>query len=243
MRETALALVMLAAACSAPPPDGHVQEMQPDASVPTADAPPGMVMGYQRFIGTLQSTASVPFGGAPYCNYKVVLQNVLVDITLDPTGRLTWMNVDDTMVEAVVGSCPYPAQQPSAQVFEYQSSAPLTAGNDGTYSPTLTGLSTNRPATALTVKVATVSPTALNTSATWHRTDQVAQLNWTVMTASPIDLAVAPCQVDSIYCLGGSTLGALYQCVDGTHMTVVKTCTTGCTAMQPTTPHTNENCN
>jgi hypothetical protein len=236
---------MSAAACSASLPDSHTNNMPPDANGPgnTIDAPPAMAMGFERFIGTAQSSPSVPFGGSPYCNYKVVLQNILIDVTLDPTGRLTWMNVDDTRIEATVGSCPYPPAPSNNQVFEYQSNAPLSAAGDGTYSPNLTGLSANSPTTALTVKVATLSPTMLNASATWHRTDQVNQLDWTVMTGTPIDLALTPCQIDSIYCLGGSTLGALYECLDGTHMQLQKTCTTGCTETPPTMPHTNENCN
>lgn len=232
-------LVVVVVACngttgSAVEPDAPVT---PDTVVITEDP------GVEWFTGGLTTSATVPFGGSPYCNYSVRLSNIRFDVTMHPTDGLSSILVADTMNEATVGTCSFPPAPPNRQGFSYLG-VPLAPGANGELAPMLQALPTNAPQTAISVTMTRPSPDALATTARWVRTDQTAPLAWTVMTTNPISLTRRDCQVGGSYCLGGGGQGLLYSCVDGRHLTRIKVCTPGCTpAEPPRTPHVDEVCN
>jgi hypothetical protein len=77
-----------------------------------ADAAPS---GPLRFTGTLAKTDEVTFGGAGYCDYRVAATAVTVELAVD--GRIVSADVKDTMVEEVLGTCPYPATAPATEHY------------------------------------------------------------------------------------------------------------------------------
>ena len=238
MRALPHLLVVVAVGCTATT-DGVVEPdapVAPDSPIVTED------QGVEWFTGRLATTQTVPFGGSPYCNYSVRLSDVRFDVTVHPIDGLTSILVADTMNEATVGTCSFPPAPMSRQGFSYLG-VPQPPGANGEFSPMLQALPTNSPQTAITVNLMRSTPDTLTTTGRWARTDQTAPLAWTVMTANPISLQRRTCQVGGIYCLGGSSQGLLYSCVDGSHLTRIKVCTPGCVPVEPPrTPHVDEQC-
>lgn len=231
-------VLVLAAGCTA----GVDPAFQPDAPAAPDSAVKVEDTGVEWFSGTLATTATVPFGGPPYCMYSVRLSSIRIDVTVHPTDGLTSMIVADTMNEATVGTCSNLPQPPNRQGFSYLG-VPRPAETNGSFMVTTQALPSNSPKTAFTATLAP-SGTALASTVRWQRTDQTAPLDWVVTTTSPISLAKRTCETGKTYCLGGAGQGMLYQCVDGSHMTRTKLCTPGCTpADPPRTPHVDEQCN
>lgn len=219
----AAALVVLVAACEADvgtTPDG-----------PSVDAAPGPGPGGQadhvRYRGTLAASPTVQFGGDPYCTYSVTLRNVVLDVVVRGTEELTSMSIDDTMTEAIVGSCPYAPSPQSRQQFAHDSGRPVPANAEGTFTPLLTGVAANRPMTAATALVTIVDDARLQVTARWERTDQAPPLKWIVATAAPVTVQAVTCERGALVCVGGSQ-GLLYSCEDGMHMAPVRLCAAGC---------------
>jgi len=198
--------------------------------------------GVEWFSGQLATTATVPFGGPPYCMYSVRLSSIRIDVTVHPADGLTSMIVADTMNEATVGMCPNLPQPPNRQGFSYLG-VPRPPEASGAFVLTAQALPTNAPRTAFSVTLTPSGATMLASAPRWQRTDQTAPLDWVVTTMNPIALTKRTCEVGKTYCLGGTNQGMLYQCVDGTHMTRTKLCTPGCVAADPPrTPHVDEQC-
>lgn len=240
MRALPRLLVVVAAGCTTGTDGGVVQ---PDAQL-IADAP---ILSedprVEWFAGRVATTPTVPFGGPPYCNYSMRLTDVRLDVTMHATDGLASMLVADTTNEATVGTCMYAPSPMSRQGFAYLG-IPRPPDTNGAFTPMLQGLPTNSPKTAITVNVTRPAPDALTTTVRWVRTDQAAPLAWTVMTTSPVTLGRRSCEIGGTYCLGGSSQGMLYRCVDGRFLTQVKVCTPGCVAADPPrTPHVDEQCN
>ena len=214
-----------------------------DAAQPADGPKPGPDPGVQRYIGQLTMTATVPFGGTPYCSYSMTLKAVTFDVTVHPTGGLTTMSVTDMTNEAIVGTCPYAPAAATLQGFAHEGGPTLPDAN-GSFKPVIDGLATNQPMTALTVVVQPMTDASINVTARWQRTDQVPTLTWVITTPAAVPLARVPCEVNGIYCLGDRAVGSLYGCTDGIHLTAIKHCSAGC--MPPSQgggPHVNETCN
>jgi hypothetical protein len=67
---------------------------------------------YSPICGNWQgdgSEASAQFGGAPYCQFSVTLQNPVLRAAINEHGQVTNAALSLTMVEDVVGQCPYAA--------------------------------------------------------------------------------------------------------------------------------------
>jgi hypothetical protein len=236
-------IVAAATACHTPaqaPNEGD------DAPLPDSPGPgdsSGQMSGLVRYVGQLSMTTPQPFGGSGYCKYTVTLKDVVIDVALDAMQNLQWMVVDDTMLEALVGSCPFGAQPPNDQGFEY-AGTPQPPQPGGTYMPTLTPLGSNHPVETIAVTATPANATTFATTIRWHRTDAADPLNWTVNTSGPVDVTQVSCEVGLEYCLGGSQHGAMYVCIDATHLQLVKQCSMGCApAPVPPAPPGNEHCN
>ncbi len=198
--------------------------------------------GLERFIGRLASSQTVPFGGSPYCMYSMTLKDIVLDVTTHPDDGLVTMLVADTIDEKIVGSCPYGVTTGNRQLFDHRD-GPVLPNLMDAYVPDLAGAPTNSPRVAVTATVV-ADKTPLEASLRWRRTDQSAPLDWVVETTTPIVLERVSCEVGDVYCLGGSTQGSEYGCIDGVHFEQLKRCTNGCapsTRLPPMT-HDDEQC-
>jgi hypothetical protein len=207
--------------------------------------PPEVDPGVERFVGRLAMSPTVPFGGAPYCNYKVTLKDIVVDVVMHPKDGLVSMVVGDTMVETIVGSCPYPPAAMSRQQFQITGLPVAGAGGGMTFQPALMGMPANTPKADLTTSLTRDGTTNMTVAPMrWHRTDLGPPFDWVVLT--PIDLTLdrVACEPGGIYCFGGALEGAEYGCgTDGQHLARLKMCAKGCPVTQPPpAPHTDERC-
>lgn len=168
-----LAVVALAACGSV---NGKVT---PDAS--TADA--ADMSQPTTYHAMLDHTDAVPFGGTPYCNYTITLEQLDVAIAIQASGRVSSATVQDLNVEGTLMMCPYPPSPPSIANYSLESSKPVSGGTELTFK----GAAANAPAVALT---AVLQPTGSIYSAHlgFMRTDQVSTLNWSVA----VTLTLAP---------------------------------------------------
>jgi hypothetical protein len=235
--------LVVASACSTPL---HHPNGQKDAAS-TGDGSDvdstTQMSGLVRYIGQLPMTSTTPFGGAPFCKYTVTMKPVVIDVSIDEMMNLKWMVVDNTMIEALVGTCGAPALPATLEGYEYPGD-PQPPQTGGTYAPTLNALAANSPTATIAVTLTPESTTSFASTIRWHRTDAAALLDWTVNTPGPVDVTQVSCDVGAEYCLGGTQQGSMYGCVDGTHLTMLKPCTMGCArAPLPPLPHGNEHCN
>jgi hypothetical protein len=129
------------------------------------------------YVGTLDSTPTVRFGGSPYCFYDVTLKQVEIEVAALPNGDVIGAQVTDTMVEASVPPCTYSPSPPSAQSFSFTTSKPTADGFELSFN----GAAQNQPATKLVVGLKKVG-SSYEAAANWHRTDQPAPLDWTATT-------------------------------------------------------------
>lgn len=178
---------------------------------------------HYRFTGRLTSTATVPFGGSPYCDYAVTLRDVVVDVVLREDSYLVNSLVTDTMVEQALNGCPHQPAPPNAQVFEYTGS-PLAGAS--AFQTALEGRSSNAPETALELAIAAPSSALPTANVRWTRTDQGPPLGWTV-SADNLELSMIPCMQGAAVCVGRDA-GTLYTCTDGVRLRESKRCAAGC---------------
>ncbi len=233
----ALAALAVTAACGGSDRDsGTPIDASPDAGG-------GGELDHQRFIGRLTATPTVAFGGSPFCNYTVTLREVVIDLTVRASTELTALTLSNNVVEATVGSCPFAPSPLSKQVFDHRG-GPRSLPIESTVEPMLEGVSANQPKAIASGLVQAVSSGAYIATLRWERTDQPDPLlKWVVATARPVALARTSCEVNDLYCLGGTT-GSLYRCTDGSRLRLVNPCVNGCALALPpsTAPHADEAC-
>ncbi len=234
----ALAVVPATAACGGSDLSGDGRDAGGDDG-----GPAGEELDHQRFIGRLTASPTVAFGGTPYCDYTVTLRDVVLDLTVRASTELTALTISNNVVEATVGSCPFTPSPVSQQVFDHRG-GPRPLPIESTVQPTLEGLAANQPQAAASGMVQAVASGAYIATLRWERTDQADPLlKWVVATAMPVALARTSCEVNDLYCLGGTT-GSLYRCTDGSRLRVVDACANGCALALPpsTAPHADEAC-
>jgi hypothetical protein len=127
------------------------------------------------YHGTLDQTAPVNFGGGVYCTYSITLTSLAIDVTVRPTGEVSGASVQNLNVEGIVGTCPFTPSPPSIAKYTLASAKPIPNGA----TLELDGDPANAPKVTLTIDmIATGVHQAV--TATFHRTDQAAVLNWSV---------------------------------------------------------------
>lgn len=164
-----LAIASLACAC------GQVAQRAPEpdaASDAPVDAVPAM-----PYRGTQSETTPAPFGGAPYCNYTITLKQLQIDLAMLPSKQASSGHVQALNVEGTDASCPNGVIPPSIANYTLSASAP----GAGVTTLTFQSAPENVPQASL---VANLTPTGSQYTAvlTFHRTDQIPQLDWTVQT-------------------------------------------------------------
>jgi hypothetical protein len=232
-----VAAVALLAACSPSTPHHDFPDAAPPDEMVTAPS-----TGIERFVGKLATSQTDPFGGSPYCNYTMTLKNIVVDATMHPDDGLVTMLVTNTTKEAVVGSCPYGPSPDGKQAFDHKA-GPVLPDTQDAYIPVLAGAAVNNPKADVTATLWN-DKAQLLANVHWHRTDQGPPLDWKIDTLTPIVLDRVACEAGDVYCLGGSTQGGEYGCVDGFKFELLKRCTNGCapSTQLPPAPHEDEAC-
>lgn len=166
---------------SFPPPPGSGSPFgDGDGGV---DAGAGAETG--RWKGALAATLPVDFGGGQYCQYRITLKQITVDVTAAANGDIVAANVTALAVEQVLSSSCSNTAIPAHT--HYYSLTTATLLPSGVSHLELAGPSTNHPAASLVIEgdFRTLAPAL---SLTWHRTDYGPPLDWTVnakVTASP----------------------------------------------------------
>jgi hypothetical protein len=148
-----------------------------EVAVPVQPIDAGSGGAATTYIGTLDATPTVRFGGSPYCSYDVTLKSVRIEVAALPSGEIIGASVTDTMVEASVPPCTYSPAPPSDCSFAFTTATPDADG----YQLDFKGAASNHPATKLVVSLTKVGA-SYEAKANWHRTDQGAPLDWTVTT-------------------------------------------------------------
>jgi len=159
-----LALAGFASAC------GQVAN-QPsmDAAV---DSPPGL-----PYQGTLNETSAVPFGGGGFCNYTITLKQVEIDLDVLPSKQVSSGRVQALNVEVKEPACTFDDIPPNIANYTLSSSSPTSGGAMLTFQ----GAAHNAPMASLVVAL-TPTGTQYTAVLTFHRSDQMAPLDWTVQT-------------------------------------------------------------
>lgn len=134
--------------------------------------------GATTFEGRLTTTSPVTFGGAPYCEYTMQLEDIVIEVAALESGEVIGATVKDRAVEAAPPPCPHAPMEPSAQSFSLDTVTPSASGSTLAF----VGAKTNRPETSLVVELARVGET-YEAAAEWKRTDQPPPLDWTVKAA------------------------------------------------------------
>jgi hypothetical protein len=146
-------------------PDGRV----PDAAVGTT------------YHGSTQQTASSPFGGVVYCHYTITLKQLMIDLMILPTGQVTTGHVQCINVEGTDANCPNGVIPASPANYSLQSATATASGQKLTF----LGAQENVPTASLEVDLSR-SGSSYSTVLTFHRIDQVPELNWSLTTTLPL---------------------------------------------------------
>jgi hypothetical protein len=129
------------------------------------------------YRGTLSQTTPAPFGGTPYCNYTITLKQLEIDLAMLPSDQATSGRVQALNVEATDTSCPYGVTPPMIASYTLSSSSTGASGTVLTFQ----GAIDNAPVASL-VATLTRSGSAYLAALTFHRTDEMPPLAWTVQT-------------------------------------------------------------
>jgi hypothetical protein len=146
------------------------------AAVPQVDAAVPLT-----WTGLQMQTMPSTFGGTPYCMYTITLDELELDLDLLPDGTPTSGHVQDVNVEAVVVSttpdCPSTTGviPPNTATYTLQ---PATSKTHLTFA----GATTNDPLADLIVDLTPLDAGTLDAQLTFHRSDQMPPLDWTVIT-------------------------------------------------------------
>ncbi len=142
-------------------------------------APPPDSPTATTYAATLDATATVAFGGSPFCDYKVTLRNVAIELAALPSGQVISATAKNRMVEATTPASPtcngVKPLPPSEMSFSLKTT---TDTPDGT-TLLFVGAATNAPKVELIVDLKK-SGSSSEAAASWRRTDGVAAVNWTV---------------------------------------------------------------
>jgi hypothetical protein len=148
------------------PPDGAVDGRLPDGPVTTAHR------------GTLAQTSPATFGGAPFCVYTETLKQLQLDLDLLPSGQAVSGRMQALNVEGNdPAQCPNGVIPATIANYTLESAIP----NGAAFKLTFRGVAGNNPTVSL---VGNLTRTGATYSAmlTFHRIDQPAPLDWTVVT-------------------------------------------------------------
>jgi hypothetical protein len=145
----------------------------------TATVPPL----YDPWSGTatIASAGPVAFGGGSFCNYTVELDNVQGSLDLNATGGGSAV-VTATQNEVAENGCPFAPAPPHLDAY---ASTSVTRAGDNVV---VTLMPVGNPISASLNFVGTMSSDQQTVSGTftWHRIDQTAPLDWTIVAQATL---------------------------------------------------------
>jgi hypothetical protein len=174
-----LAAASFAAACSggdSPPSDAAI----------AADADPATT-----YHGVLDHTEPLAFGGQGFCDYRMTLKDLVVDVAITASGRVPSAHVQDLNFEELItmpcGEPPASPIGPNTATYDLELATPSTTGIGLTF----TAATTNHPPATLAANL-TRSATGYTAALVFHRFGEATVLNWTIYVS--VELAPAPQQ-------------------------------------------------
>jgi hypothetical protein len=172
-----LAAVVFAAACTtgaSPPGDA--------ATAPDADP----VITY---LGSLDHTEPLAFGGQGFCDYRMTLKQLEVQIAITASGQVPSAHVQDLNVEELItmpcGDPPAGTIPPNTATYDLELATPSTTGIGISF----TAANTNEPHATLAANL-TRTATGYTAALVFHRFGEATVLNWTIFVS--VELAPAP---------------------------------------------------
>ena len=142
LRCFALAIGATASAC------GQVAGDSVDAAVIDS---PDAALPATTYKAQLAATPPVTFGGPPYCMYTMTLQQLQVELAIQPNGNIVSGSVQDLNLEAKILPCTVGVIPPKIATYTFESAKPAPTGMTLTFR----GATANEPTVALT---ATLTP-------------------------------------------------------------------------------------
>ena len=170
---TRVAIAMLAGGC------GQVAgSKQSDAGTGDASLPPDAV----AYHGALAATTPQPFGGKPYCDYTITLQQLSLDLVVIPSTSGPGM-VESGHAEALNVEANDPKLCPNGTIpvkiarYNFMPASPVSAATALSF----TGDPANAPEVTLAVQLSQAG-SVYQASLGFHRDDStIESLNWSVL--------------------------------------------------------------
>jgi hypothetical protein len=133
-----------------------------------------------QWLGTLETTDWVTFGGEPFCDYRGRFGGLQVKVTMSAANSVAAVVVTGSMIEETVGTCPFPAEPPHAHSYTF---APVVP--DSSLSFAVPGSPDNAPRAELlvTLDMSEDGPTA---ALRLHRVDLTAPFDWVFEVKVPL---------------------------------------------------------
>ncbi len=156
-------------------PAASPQSLKPSPQV-EAQVPPQAVE--EKILDGAGNTASAQFGGAPYCSYRVSLQNSELNAAVAAQGSIKNAALSLIMMESTVGSCPFPPL--GRQSHTYSGDGTIDGSN---IRLTLNPAPDNKPQASATFSGQMVNGRLVGTI-TVHRLNPRPILAWTVQIST-----------------------------------------------------------
>lgn len=145
-----------------------------DAAMPSDAATP-------THRGSTAQTKAVQFGGTPYCNYTITLQQLSIELQIMDSGEVVSGRVKDLNVEAIVGACSEGVIPANEANYTLQSATPTATGAHLVF----IGAAANKPPASLVGELSRTGSTYA-VDLTFQRNNPDPLLAWRVMTNLPL---------------------------------------------------------
>jgi hypothetical protein len=168
-------LAVLVAACGGIRDERADAAAAADASGSTADA--ALEPSSTTYAGMLDAIPAVPFGGPPYCEYTITLEEVGLEVEVSPSGQVIGAEAGNLSTEGTLPPCT-DVIPPTVVSYNLATATRTDAGAR----LMMRGAPGNVPLTTLTIELARAGD-GFEAELTWKRTDQPPPLDWVVTAA------------------------------------------------------------
>jgi hypothetical protein len=153
-----------------------------DTAAPAPSAGNGETGGagaVQHWKGEIAATVPVDFGGAGYCDYRITLEQVVVDVTVTENGDVLAASVTAIAAEALRSSCPSAAIPTNVHAYELVGHASSTLLPSGAVRLVLAPMAANQPQASLVLE-GDFRSASTAVSLAWSRTDVGPPVDWKI---------------------------------------------------------------
>jgi hypothetical protein len=171
-----LAIALLASAC------GTVTEKPTDAAVGDGPGDGPAVMWRNQPSDVMFVMFGGPSGANNYCQYKITLKQLDVQLAIQPSGQVTSGHVQDLNFEEIVPPCSQGSIPANIAMYQLATAAPSAGGMTLTFQ----GGASNSPPATLVVDLTKIN-SLYSATLTFHRNDGLDPvLEWMVMATVPL---------------------------------------------------------